>query len=64
MTKAISTMNVSKGNTINNLNLGYFQIGMIDQVPLELQNQIKLKIPVHNFGNPSDIVNAINFLDN
>jgi acetoacetyl-CoA reductase/3-oxoacyl-[acyl-carrier protein] reductase len=64
MTKAISAETASKGITINSLNLGYFQIGMIDQVPVELQNQIKLKIPVQNFGNPIDILLAVKYLIN
>jgi len=62
LTKAISMENASKGITINNLNLGYFQIGMIDEVPLELQNQIKSKIPSGKFGDPQDILTAIKYL--
>ncbi len=62
LTKALSVENSSKGITINDLNLGYFNIGMIDQIPLNLQQQIKDKIPLGRFGDPSEIFNAIKFL--
>jgi acetoacetyl-CoA reductase/3-oxoacyl-[acyl-carrier protein] reductase len=62
LTKAISVENASKGITINNLNLGYFQIGMIDQVPIDMQNKIKLKIPEKEFGNPAEILIAVKYL--
>ncbi|MDA9120660.1 SDR family NAD(P)-dependent oxidoreductase [Flavobacteriales bacterium] len=62
MTKAIAAENSSKGITINNLNLGYFHIGMIDDIPESLQEQIKSTIPTRDFGNPKDILNSINYL--
>ena len=62
MTKAIAAENSSKGITINNLNLGYFHIGMIDDIPEPLQEQIKSTIPARDFGNPKDILNSINYL--
>ena len=62
MTKAIAAENASKGITINNLNLGYFHIGMIDDIPEPLQEQIKSTIPTRDFGNPKDILNSINYL--
>jgi NAD(P)-dependent dehydrogenase (short-subunit alcohol dehydrogenase family) len=65
MTKAIAVENASKGITINNLNLGYFNIGMIEQVSQDVQDSIKKQIPVNNeFGNSINIYNAINFLFN
>ena len=62
MTKAIAVENASKGITINNLNLGYFDIGMIKDVPTEMQEQIKNKIPGKKFGNPDDIYKAVKYL--
>jgi NAD(P)-dependent dehydrogenase (short-subunit alcohol dehydrogenase family) len=62
MAKSIATENASKGITINTLNLGYFNIGMINDVPVEIQNKIKEKIPTNHFGDPINIYNAINFL--
>ena len=46
MTKALSIENGSKRITINNINLGYFDIGMIDKVPISHQSSILATIPV------------------
>jgi len=62
LTKALVAENGSKGITINNLNLGYFQIGMGEDLAPELRSMIKEKIPSHEFGNPETIYNAVNFL--
>ena len=62
MTKALVAENASNGITINNLNLGYFDIGMINEIPLELKDQIKEKIPLNKFGDPKTIYDAIIFL--
>lgn len=62
MTKSIAVENARKGITINNLNLGYFELGMITEVPDEFQNIIKEKIPTGNFGKPINIFNAVKFL--
>lgn len=64
LTKAISIENASKGITINNLNLGYFQIGMIEQIPIREREGILQRIPVKNFGDPFDILNAVKYLIN
>ena len=62
LTKSIAVENAKKGITINNLNLGYFDIGMIKEVPEKFQEIIKEKIPTGNFGNPENIFNAVKFL--
>ena len=62
LTKSIAIENAKKGITINNLNLGYFDIGMIKEVPKEFQKVIKEKIPTGSFGNPENIFKAVNFL--
>lgn len=62
MTKAISAENAGKGITINNLNLGYFQIGMIDEVPVNMQEVIRGNIPVNKFGSPDEILKAVQYL--
>jgi NAD(P)-dependent dehydrogenase (short-subunit alcohol dehydrogenase family) len=64
MTKSIAKENASKGITINNLNLGYFNIGMISEVPMEIQEVIKKEIPVKDFGHPDDIFNTIEYIRN
>lgn len=62
MSKSLAVENASKGITINNLNLGYFQIGMIDKVPGEMQEKIKSNIPVNDFGNPIEIYKSVKYL--
>ncbi len=64
MSKSIAAENAEKNITINNLNLGYFKLGMIDQVPSKLQLELKKNIPSGDFGNPEDIYKAVNFLIN
>lgn len=62
MIKSIAVENAKYGITINNLNLGYFDVGMIKEVPQNYLNDIKAKIPSGNLGNPVDIYLAIQFL--
>lgn len=62
MTKAIAAENAKKGITVNNLNLGYFDIGMITEVPEQILDGIKKTIPVQQLGNPENIYNAVKFL--
>lgn len=64
MSKSIAVENAKKGITINNLNLGYFNIGMITEVPEEFLAVIKKGIPTGELGNPENIFNAVNFLIN
>jgi acetoacetyl-CoA reductase/3-oxoacyl-[acyl-carrier protein] reductase len=64
LTRVIAKENASKGITINNLNLGYFNIGIIEQVPEEFQSELKEKIPTHKFGDPINIYNSITNLIN
>ena len=64
LTKSLALENATKGITVNTLNLGYFNIGMIEGVPKELQEKIKEKIPTNKFGDPINILNAVNFLIN
>jgi len=62
LTKSIAVENAQKGITINNLNLGYFNIGIINEVPKEFQKVIKERIPSGNFGDPENIFKAVKFL--
>ncbi len=63
MTKSIAKENAEHGITINNLNLGYFSLGMtISDVPEKYHANILQNIPCHEFGNPNNILNAINYL--
>lgn len=62
MTRSIAAENAAKGITINNLNLGYFAIGMINEVPEGFQQEIRSRIPAGKFGDPQNILNAVEFL--
>jgi NAD(P)-dependent dehydrogenase (short-subunit alcohol dehydrogenase family) len=62
MSKVVANENASKGITVNNLNLGYFDIGMISEVPSYVLDKLIPTIPVKSLGNPMNIFNAVNFL--
>jgi acetoacetyl-CoA reductase/3-oxoacyl-[acyl-carrier protein] reductase len=62
LTKVLAVENASKGITINNLNLGYFNVGMGFDVPPELKLKIEERIPTKEFGDTEDIYRAVNFL--
>ncbi|MBN1637759.1 MAG: SDR family NAD(P)-dependent oxidoreductase [Ignavibacteriales bacterium] len=62
LAKSIAVENAEKGITINNLNLGYFNIGMIAEVSPQIQDSIKKRLPTNKFGDPQNIFNAIQFL--
>jgi NAD(P)-dependent dehydrogenase (short-subunit alcohol dehydrogenase family) len=64
MIKSIALENAQKGITINNINLGYFSVGMINTVPKEVQDNIKEKIAVKEFGDPQNIFNTIQYIRN
>lgn len=62
LSRAICAENASKGITINNLRLGYFDIGMLNDIPKELLCRIIENIPCKRFGDPKDIYKAIKLL--
>jgi NAD(P)-dependent dehydrogenase (short-subunit alcohol dehydrogenase family) len=62
LSKSLAKENATKGITINSLNLGYFDVGMIKEVPADMQAKIKEQIPSGMFGHPDNIYNAIRFL--
>lgn len=62
MIKSIALENGQKGITINNINLGYFKVGMINTVPKEIQEKIKTKIAANDFGDPENIFSTIQYI--
>lgn len=62
MIKSIALENAKANITINNINLGYFKVGMINTVPQEMQEQIKEKIAFKEFGDPGNILNTIRYI--
>lgn len=65
LTRSLTQENGSKGITINNINLGYSNIGMgVEQVPDAYLEVLKEQIPSKQFCEPSDILNTIEYLRN
>ena len=62
LSKSICIENAKYNITINNLNLGYFDIGMIQEVPADALSLIKNRIPSGHLGEPKDIYKTIRYL--
>jgi NAD(P)-dependent dehydrogenase (short-subunit alcohol dehydrogenase family) len=62
LTKTLSKELASNNISVNALALGYFKIGMIDDVPLEIQETIIQTIPKKELGNPSAVCKTIEWL--
>lgn len=64
LSRSIAVENAAKNITINNINLGYFNIGMIEQVPDAVINEILKRIPANRLGNPVEILSTISYIIN
>ena len=64
MAKSIAVENASKGITINNINLGYSELGMIDQVPEKYKEAIKMQIPSGEFCKKEEVFKCVEFVRN
>lgn len=62
MSKALAVENGNKNVTINNINLGYFNIGMIEQVPGDYLENLIQSIPAKRLGTPDEISATVNFI--
>ena len=62
LTRTLAVENATKNITVNTLALGYFDIGMINVIKPEIQEQIKAMIPMKRFGDPRNVELAIRFL--
>ena len=62
MTKTVSKETATSGITVNCLALGYFEVGMIDEVNPEMQAQIIQSIPQQRLGSVAAIVGTIDWL--
>lgn len=62
LTKTISKEVASFGITANALALGYFNIGMIADVPDDIRAEIIGQIPVGKLGDPKTVVETIRWL--
>jgi NAD(P)-dependent dehydrogenase (short-subunit alcohol dehydrogenase family) len=65
LVKSLAVENGAKGITVNNINLGYADIGMgIEQVPSSYQQIVKERIPTGAFCPPNDIYQTVKYLIN
>jgi NAD(P)-dependent dehydrogenase (short-subunit alcohol dehydrogenase family) len=62
LTRSIAVENAILGITVNCLNLGYTELGMIEQVPTEFKEKIMTGIPVGTLCPKEDILQAVDFL--
>jgi len=62
LAKTISKEVANKGITANSIALGYFDAGMIQDVPQEMQNQLKEAIPVSALGKPEELAELIKYI--
>lgn len=62
MSKSLAVENGNKNVTINNINLGYFDIGMIQQVPEDYLQTLIESIPAKRLGLPEEILSTVNFI--
>ena len=64
LSKSIAIENASLNITINNINLGYSELGMIEAVPEEFKIKIISQIPTGYLCKPIDILNTVEYLRN
>jgi NAD(P)-dependent dehydrogenase (short-subunit alcohol dehydrogenase family) len=62
LTKTMSKELANKNITVNAIALGYFNTGMIHDVPIEMQEKLKELIPTGELGNPQELAALIHFL--
>ena len=62
LAKAIAVENGSRNITINNINLGYCETGMIEQVPAPIKEDILKQIPCHRLCPIADIINTVEYI--
>jgi NAD(P)-dependent dehydrogenase (short-subunit alcohol dehydrogenase family) len=62
LSKSIAIENAFFDISINNINLGYSELGMIETVPEEYKKNILSQIPAGILCEPKDILNTVNYL--
>ena len=56
--------NIRYGITCNTIQLGYWEVGMIEQLSPEFQEQVKKSIGLRRWGKIEELYNAIEFIIN
>lgn len=64
MSKSLAQENAALNITINNINLGYSELGMINQVPEEFLENLVKQIPAKKLCEPLDIYRTVDYLIN
>jgi len=64
LVKSLSKELMEEGITINGINLGYTNMGMIKKVPADIIDEIESKTVTKSLGNKMDIVSGIEFFRN
>lgn len=62
LARSLAAENGNSGVTTNVLNLGYFNDGMLNRVPSAAQRMIKGRIGAGRFGEPEEIIPALDFI--
>ena len=62
LTKTLAKELANKNITVNAIALGYFNAGMINDVPDEMQAQLKANIPVGELGDPLELAQLIKYI--
>ncbi|MDB9733863.1 SDR family NAD(P)-dependent oxidoreductase [Porticoccaceae bacterium] len=62
LAKSIAVENATKGITINNISLGYFDIGMIREVTEKFRSALLETIPNKSLGHPTDIISTVKYI--
>jgi NAD(P)-dependent dehydrogenase (short-subunit alcohol dehydrogenase family) len=62
MTKTLARELAGSGITVNALALGYFDTGMIRDVPAEMKEKIVDQIPISRLGEPKNVTSAVRWL--
>lgn len=62
LTNSIAVENAKLGITVNNINMGYSELGMISKVPKEYLEEIITQIPMGKLCEPVDIFSTVEYL--
>ena len=62
MTKSLAQENASLNITINNINMGYSELGMINEVPENFLKELVNQIPAKKLCEPNNILKTVQYL--
>lgn len=61
-TRAVAMELAPRGVTVNAVALGYFDVGLIDSVPADLQDRLIATIPWKRFGTVAEVAGLVRYL--